>query len=140
MALKTYAGSCHCGAVRFAADIDLSKGTTKCNCSICTKARAWFLFVQADHLRLAEGSEAALADYQWTPPGKPHPFLHYRFCKTCGVRAFAQGDDKSMGGAFYAVAVASLDDADPDALAGSIKFTDGRNDHYDRPPEDTRLM
>jgi hypothetical protein len=62
-----------------------------------------------------------LADYQWTPPGKPRPNQHYRFCKTCGVRVFAQGDQKAMGGVFYAVAVASLDDADPDELASSIK-------------------
>lgn len=136
---KSYHGSCHCGAVRFEADIDLSKGTTRCNCSICTKARAWFTIVKADDFHMIAGADA-LADYQWTPPGKPEPDLHYRFCKTCGVRAFAQGEQDAMGGVFYAVAVASLDDADPDELARSIKYVDGRHGHYDRTAVDTRQL
>jgi hypothetical protein len=144
VALKTYSGSCHCGAVRYEADLDLSQGTTRCDCSLCSKARAWFAFAKAAQVRVLAGADA-LADYQWIPPGKPHPFLHYRFCKTCGVRTFAQGGEgSSLGDAFYAVAIASLDGdgdgVDADELAASIKYVDGRHDHYDRPPQDVRLM
>ena len=140
MALKSYSGSCHCGAVRFHADIDLSNGTNRCNCSICTKARAWFAIVKADHLQLTAGADA-LSDYQWTPPGKPGPFLHYRFCRSCGVRAFAQAEHESFGGAFYAVAISALDNVDPEELAAApIKYADGRHDRFDKAPADTRLL
>lgn len=40
MSAKHCSGSCHCGAVRFEVDLDPSQGTIRCNCSICTKARA----------------------------------------------------------------------------------------------------
>jgi hypothetical protein len=141
MALKIYSGSCHCGAVRFQADIDLSQGTNKCNCSICTKARAWFVFVKpADRFRLNAGAEGQ-TEYQWAPPGKPSPFLHYHFCRTCGVRTFGWGEHESFGGKFYFVSVASLDDADPDELAAApIRYVDGRHDRFDQPPNDIRLM
>ena len=139
MTMKSHTGSCHCGAVQFTAQTDLAKGTNRCNCSLCSKARAWFVFVKADQFHLVKG-EDALADYQWTPPNRPEPNLHFRFCKTCGVRAFAQGNQEALGGVFYAVAIAALDDADADELAGSIKYLDGRHDQYGREPDDKRLM
>ena len=139
MALKTYTGSCHCGAVKYQADVDLSTGTLRCNCSLCRKARAWFAFVTPDHFRLEKG-EDALADYQWTPAGKPRPNLHYRFCKTCGVRAFATGEDPK-GGQMYAIAVATLEGADPDELAKSVKYVNGKHDKFGQAaPEDSASL
>jgi hypothetical protein len=140
MPAKKYTGSCHCGAVRYEADIDLSNGTVRCNCSVCTKARAWFTFVGEEQFRLRSG-EDALSDYRWTPPGRPAPFLTYRFCRHCGVRIYGTGEADFMGGRFFALAVATLDDVDPDELAAApMKFIDGRHDRIDQAPADTRLL
>jgi hypothetical protein len=140
MTLKTYAGGCHCGAVRFEADIDLDKGTARCNCSYCRKARAWLIFVPDAGIRLGQGTgEQAL--YQWTPAGKPRPFIEYRFCKTCGVRSYGTAEMEQMGGRFYAVNVSTLEGVDEDELAAApIQYVDGLHDRFDAAPEDTRNL
>lgn len=46
-----------------------------------------------------------------------------------------------MGGDFYAVNIACLDDAtDAELTAAPISFEDGRNDAWDRPPAETRHL
>ena len=35
---KTYSGGCHCGRVRYKAEVDLSR-VMSCNCSICRKRK-----------------------------------------------------------------------------------------------------
>ena len=72
MSLKHVNGSCHCGTVRYETDIELSKGTVGCSCSICTKARAWFTFVSDERFHLLTGEENMNA-YWRTPSGKTGP-------------------------------------------------------------------
>ncbi|MCR4265722.1 GFA family protein [Nitratireductor sp. ZSWI3] len=141
---KTYHGSCHCGAVRFTAGIDLAPpgqrsapelpgiwwtATFRCNCSSCRKSRFWKAFVRPDDFALLSGEEA-LGEYRFGEKAISH-----RFCTRCGVRPFASADFEPMGGAFHAVNVACLDDATPQELeAAPIIYEDGENDAWDRPP------
>ena len=135
MSKKTYHGSCHCGAVRFEADLDLSRGTGRCNCSICTKIRNWSAMTTPDAFRLLTG-EAALADYQFGTNS-----AHWLFCRTCGVRPFSRGYIPEIGGHFVAVQVACLDDVPADELiAAPVRCCDGRNDNWTQAPAETRHL
>jgi hypothetical protein len=132
---KTYHGGCHCGRVRYDADIDLEAGTSRCNCSICTKQRAWNTTVKPQDFRLLSGKED-LADYQF---GSKQG--HHRFCKTCGIAAFGEGYVEAIGGAFVSINVACLDGLSPEELAKlPIQYMDGRHDNWFNPPKVTSYL
>ena len=132
---KTYHGTCHCGWVRFEADIDLEAGTGRCNCSICAKQRAWNATIKPQDFRLISGQDN-LGDYQF---GSKQG--HHRFCKTCGIAAFGEGYVEAIGGAFVSVNVACLDDLSPEELAKvPIRYMDGRHDNWFEPPKVTSYL
>jgi len=133
--LKTYKGSCHCGAVKFEADIDLAQGTGKCNCSICTKTRNWGAIIKPEAFRLIEGVDA-VSDYRFGAKQGSH-----LFCKTCGVRTFDRGYVKEIGGDYVSIKLSSLDDVDWTEIADApVSFANGRDNKWWEPPAETRHL
>ena len=104
MAKKTYQGSCHCGQIRFEADLDLTAGTGKCNCSYCWKVRAWSFGTKPDAFRLLSGKEHA-REYNF----REGSTNHHVFCGNCGVRLYTYGHIEQIGGDFVSVSLSALD-------------------------------
>ena len=114
-------------------DLDLSEGAFKCNCEMCIKTRLWGAIVPPHAFRLLSG-EADLKDYQ---PDS----IHHLFCRHCGARPFAWGENPALGGKFYAVRVYCLENVDVEELINApITCFDGRNDNYESPPRETRHL
>jgi len=101
--LKTYRDSCHCGAVRFEVDLDLTQPSFRCSCSICRRTRFWPGIAGPDGSRSLPG-EPELTQYRFNT-GKN---LHY-FCRRCGVRAFGVGTEAPIG-KMYGINLGCLED------------------------------
>lgn len=131
---RLYTGGCHCGAVRYEVDLDLSQGTFRCNCSICAKGRAWLAPAPAGTFRLLQG-EDVLSRYQFNE----HRIEHL-FCGRCGIKSFAKGTN-SRGEQLHVVVVSCLDGIEDAELAAlPVAYLDGRNDDFKSPPAHTRHL
>ncbi|WP_111412215.1 GFA family protein [Billgrantia lactosivorans] len=127
--LKTYQGSCHCGAVRFEADLDLAQGSFRCNCSICRRTRFWPAVAKEGGFRLVSG-EHMLTEYLFNSTKNQH-----FFCKVCGVRPFGVGNETPIG-KMYGVNIGCLEGISEEELSGiSITYVDGMNDQWQQFPQ-----
>ena len=134
MPLKTYAGSCHCGVVRFEADLDLTQPTFRCNCSICRRTRAWAAVAREENFRLVAGRDE-LTPYRFNTHRN-----HHFFCRHCGVRPFGLGTETPVG-RMYGVNVGCLEGVSEEELSKvPVTYIDGLNDGWPDPPEYTRHL
>ena len=127
--LKTYQGSCHCGAVRFEAELDLAQSTYRCNCSICRRTRFWAAVASPDGFRLLAG-EAEMTPYLFNTRKNQH-----YFCRHCGVRAFGIGTETPIG-KMYGINLGCLENVTDEELSEvPVTYVDGRHDKWQDRPE-----
>jgi hypothetical protein len=126
--LKAYRGSCHCGAVTFEADLDLTQPSYRCNCSICRRTRFWPAVARQDGFRLLTG-QAELTKYLFNTRKNEH-----WFCRTCGVRPFGVGTETPVG-VMYGVNIGCLEGVGEEELSRiPVTYVDGLHDRF-APPE-----
>ena len=78
-------GGCHCGAVRFEAEIPSSPvPALDCNCSVCRMTGFIHVMVPREHFDLIAG-RADLSDYRFGTGAAEH-----LFCRHCGIKSFYQ--------------------------------------------------
>jgi len=126
--LKTYQGSCHCGAVKFEADLDLEQSTYRCNCSICRRTRFWPAVARENGFRLLAG-DTDLTQYLFNTRKNQH-----YFCKHCGVRAFGVGTEAPIG-KMYGINLGCLAGVSEEELSRlPVTYVDGLNDKWQGTP------
>lgn len=109
-------GGCHCGAVRFEAQVPEAVDVLDCNCSICAMTGFRHLMVPHGEFRLLSG-ESELTSYRFGTGAANH-----LFCSTCGVKSFYQPRSHPEA---WSVNLNALDDAT--GLRISVSTFDGRN-------------
>jgi hypothetical protein len=116
--VKTYHGSCHCGAVAYEATTALDK-LMDCNCSHCKRIGIVMQPVAAADFKLLSGSEL-LKTYRFNTK-----VIEHLFCTECGVQPFSRGSDPA-GNQMVMINVNCLEDA-PEIDRSTIYHWDGRS-------------
>ncbi|AEH13736.1 GFA family protein [Shewanella baltica] len=101
--MKSFNGSCHCGAVRFEIMSDFPELTT-CDCSICRRKNALMVKVHQSQFKLLEGADS-LTRYQFHTCTAQH-----YFCNVCGIYPFHR---KRVTPDFFGINVFCLEGFEP---------------------------
>ena len=113
----TYQGSCHCGAVAFQVEGELT-GAMACNCSMCSRKGSLLWFVPRDAMTLLTPDDAA-GRYTFNK----HVIQHV-FCPACGIHPYGEGKAPN-GDAMAAVNIRCIEGIDLAAVP--VHHFDGRS-------------
>ena len=126
----TLNGSCHCGAIRFNAELPEGLASARrCTCSICRMRGAVAVTSTHESFRLTQG-EDKLATYRFNTMSAEH-----HFCTVCGIYTHhkRRSNPEELG-----VNVACLDGLSPFDFKEVIVF-DGNRHPADNPEHKTFL-
>lgn len=106
--MTTHQGSCHCGAIAFTLEGDVSEALD-CNCSLCRRRGGLLAAFPREALTLTTPA-SAMKTYCF----HRHRIEHH-FCPVCGIAPFSEGKGRD-GSAMAMVNVRCLDGVDLSAL------------------------
>jgi hypothetical protein len=113
---NTIKGGCHCGEVRFEADVPQAVEVLDCNCSICAMTGFRHLIVPHSDFRLQSG-KGVLSSYRFGTGAAEH-----LFCSRCGIKSFYQPRSHPRA---WSVNLHALDGTE--GLRIAVRQFDGRN-------------
>ena len=120
--MAVHDGSCHCGAVQFRIDLELTHFII-CDCSICTKKGIVHVAVPDECFELLSG-EDQLGLYQF----KTNTAKHW-FCQRCAIHTFGR---PRAAPERYTVNARCLDDFETLSATLETRHFDGKNHPKDR--------
>jgi hypothetical protein len=107
---------CHCGKVRFEAELPAELRGARCNCSICAAKGAVMVYVPLAGLTVTQG-EDVLSCYQFNTMVAKH-----WFCTHCGIHCFHQARSKPE---FYGINAVCIEGVRPYEDFPEVPVVDG---------------
>ncbi|KAH8680898.1 Mss4-like protein [Xylariales sp. PMI_506] len=94
---KTYRGNCHCAAYIYEITLPEIKKASACNCTICYRKGALWLFPGKGNLTFIKGDIDSLSSYTFNQKLFHHKLIRAacangtQFCQTCGTAVMCSG-------------------------------------------------
>ena len=117
----THRASCHCGLIKLEVQLDLSRGGSRCNCSICHRIGSTGAMAKPADLKILT-DKATFSIY-------PNAIGARYFCGTCGVHVYGEGNLPEVGGEFVSINLHCIEDLDTNTL--TIGYWDGRHNNWE---------